>query len=158
MIKGAFGSGLASRIAPKLWQGGFPLEPESLRGKFDMLVLCAKELQPGNNDINLFPDSVEVICAPLRDEEGVEVSPEEIEIAVGAANRVVDMLRNGRRVLSTCVKGRNRSGLVSALTLVGRYGMSGAEAAERIRARRLNALTNPSFSEFLNKISPGGKR
>jgi protein-tyrosine phosphatase len=158
MIRGAFGSGIASRIAPKLWQGGFPIDPAGLRGKFDAIVLCAVELQPdGIADADTFPEDVEVICAPLRDEDDIDVSPEEIEVATWAANRVIEALRAGKRVLSTCAMGRNRSGLVSALALVGRYGMSGREAAAHVRRRRKNALTNPSFSEFLDRVPPGGR-
>ncbi len=48
------------------------------------------------------------------------------------------------RVLVTCMQGRNRSGLVSALMLI-RLGATADAAIRSIRRARVNALTNEQF-------------
>lgn len=154
LVLGAFGSGPASEIAPNLWQGGFPLEPGRLRqAGFNVLVLCAEELQPEPVDDHLERLGLIVIHAPMND---VEMDGEELKktfnIASKAAHEVVEHLKAGRKVLVTCIAGRNRSGFVSALSLILHHGMSGKDAAERVRKMRANALTNESFSKLLERI------
>lgn len=70
-----------------------------------------------------------------------------------AADWVVEMFEAGRRVLVTCAAGRNRSGLVSALALMKRRGLSGEEAVARVQAMRKDALTNESFAEYVRSRS-----
>ena len=145
MILGAFGSGRASKIDENLWQGGYPISGFS---KIDVIVLAARDLQP---DVNIFPANIEVILAPMDDfEDGPSV--EDQRTAFRAAQAVADRLERGKRVLVTCVAGRNRSGLINALVLVFKYGISGREAVARIQAIRPLALSNPSFVAFLNRI------
>lgn len=143
--------GPASQIAPNHWQGGFPQNPQSLRAHgFTAIVLCAEELQPDPNggDTHLFY-GITIIRAPMDDSV---LTKQEAQIAIQAAKRVDDVIQAGGTVLVSCQAGRNRSGLVSALALIRRYGISGKEAADRVRACRPKALTNDSFSAFLNAI------
>jgi hypothetical protein len=63
-------------------------------------------------------------------------------------------LAAGRRVLSTCWQGWNRSGLVSAMGLHLRLGISGAEAVSIVQKGRRQALCNQLFCEMLNKLQP----
>ncbi len=154
-VLGAFRSGLATHIAPRLWQGGFPLVPMTVAASgFDMIVLCAEELQPDKVPCN-FSGCV-VVCAPLDDTDEPDKVPGIVEAAANAANVVVDALGRGQRVLVTCAKGRNRSGLVVALVLVAHLRISGREARERVQTLRPNALTNGAFAAFLDKVPPGG--
>ena len=74
-----------------------------------------------------------------------------------AAEIVARRVRSGERVLVTCAMGRNRSGLVSALALHFLTGISGAEAARLVKARRHNALTNRYFMAALFKV-PAARR
>lgn len=153
MIKGAFGSGTASPIAPLLWQGGYPHNPDELiQYGFNTIVLAACELQPSDDYTldSVFPKGLKIICAPLRDE--VDVRPHEIDLAIQAANSVLRELHLGNTVLTTCVMGLNRSGFINGLVLAAMYGISGKEAVQRIRAARKGALTNPTFVDYIEKI------
>jgi hypothetical protein len=61
------------------------------------------------------------------------------------------LIREGHRVLSHCGMGFNRSALMAGLILVD-LGMSGIQAAARIRERRPGALFNPGFALFLESL------
>lgn len=140
----------ASRIDDKHWQGGFPHpnEWDHLQRKgFDVIVLCAQELQPIDKE-NVFP-GVEMILAPFDD---AHLTQHEAEIATKAARLITKRLNGGMRVLVTCQAGRNRSGLVSALTLVMRRKITGKAAMEIVKKNRPRALTNTSFAAFLEGI------
>lgn len=144
-----------SRISEKLWQGGYPLRGAELAAAgFDVIVLSAEELQPESAEEArvVFP-GVEVVCAPLDDVD--PITPAIIRVANEAADYVARKVRLGRRVLVTCAQGKNRSGLISALTLVRLRGISGKEAALVVREARLpaaKALTNPAFSAYLESL------
>jgi protein-tyrosine phosphatase len=58
------------------------------------------------------------------------------------------LLQGGHRVLSHCGMGLNRSALVAGLILMAQ-GMTGAQAVERLRARRTGALFNEVFARYL---------
>ncbi len=69
------------------------------------------------------------------------------------AGRVVRRLRKGRRVLSTCAMGLNRSALVAALAIQEIYGLSADEIIKRLRrARGPWAMSNPSFEQLLRIV------
>jgi hypothetical protein len=152
MIQGLFSRGLANHIDDKLWQGEFPHSDEwgrlSTKG-FGAVVLCAQELQP-RDEFDFFP-GVELILAPMDD---AVLTDEEVAAATFAARRALAYLHRGQRVLVTCAAGRNRSGLVSALVLMMRRGMTGEEAVRRVQSRRKDALTNPSFAAYLRGLPP----
>ena len=126
-----------------LWQGG---KPEARLAddarEFDTLVLCAYEVQFAGERV----PGLRIIRCPMDD---ATLSNEEAAAALSAAEAVVAELKRGRRVLCTCHQGRNRSGLVSAMALVGTYGMRPSQAIRLIQSRRKNALENPSFTHFL---------
>ena len=63
------------------------------------------------------------------------------------------LVADGRRVLSHCGMGYNRSALVAGLILV-ELGLPGAAAVAQIRARRPGALFNDRFAEFLTSQAP----
>ena len=130
-----------------LAQGGQPATGRPSRD-FDVLVLAAEKYQPARL---MFAPRTRVVYAPIDD---AELTMREAYTAEIASAIVADALRAGRSVLSTCMAGRNRSGLVSALALTKLHGWSGAYAADRVRATRPNALTNPSFLRYLAAI-PG---
>lgn len=58
----------------------------------------------------------------------------------------------GGRVLTLCNAGRNRSGLLSALIIRELSGLDGPTVMALIREHRPNALANPRFNEFLEKL------
>lgn len=146
----------AHQIIERLWQGSFPEPGGRLRScGFDVLVLCAEELQPPSD----LYQGVEVIHAGIDD--GL-VTPELERTARRAANRVVKAHRDGKRILVTCAQGRNRSGLVVGFVLkelayrtspdvkVAKITKSW-DVVDYIQRRRPNALTNPYFVELLRR-------
>lgn len=137
----------ANAVAPGLFVGSKPA-PGRYDG-VDTIVLNAAEYQP---PAHLFPGA-EVIHAPIDDAPGRAMTDQEIATATQAAARVARRLRAGRRVLSTCQMGLNRSSLVAAIAMHDVYGMSAEEIIERLRrARGSWALSNPNFEKLLRVI------
>lgn len=133
----------ADAVAPGLWQGARP--EGDLSRRFDVLVLCALEFQPRGHEV-VVPT---VVHAPMDD---AWLTPREAKIAMDASRVAADAIERGKRVLSTCHMGLNRSGLVSALTLL-RLRWTPEEAIAAIRhARGPNALTNPSFVDAIRRM------
>ena len=136
-----------SEIIPGLYVGSKPLPGR--HDDVDAIVLAAMEYQP---PAHLFPGT-EVIHAPLDDAPGRHMREDEIAIATKAADRVSRLLRAGRRVLSSCQLGLNRSSLVAALAMHDVYGMSADEIIARLRrARGSWALSNPNFEKLLRVV------
>lgn len=139
------------RVADRLWIGSAPPPgPDLADAGFDVVVLCAEEYQPRSA---WFQGLTSVVHAGFDDGRP---SQAELERAVGAATRVVGHLDRARRVLVTCMAGRNRSGLVCALVLHLRYGVSGARAVTELQRRREGALCNPHFVRFLQGLTRFG--
>lgn len=138
----------AAEIVPGLWQGGWPYigQPGEAGVRADTVVLCAKEVQPTGAQL----PGVERIHVPLDD---AAISNSDYGRAIVAAEKVVERLVAGKTVLVTCHMGINRSGLVTGLSLILGYGMSGDEAVALIRRRRKlprgYALGNEHFAKFL---------
>lgn len=139
----------AHHISDGLWQGAVPTPGNIIRDAgFHLLVLCASEYQLPAED---FP-GVEVIHAPNEDDDSRPPTREELKIAVQAAERVVEALQAGKKVLVTCWAGRNRSGLVSALALRKHLGLSGLKVITLVQMCRPRALTNTQFEECLARL------
>jgi len=135
-----------TRLAARLYQGSYPRTPIRPCG-FQVLVLCAKELQQRAPEAGL-----RVLHCPLDDRADVSFSRSEWLRANRVAEEVVDLLGRGARILTTCAEGRNRSGLVNGLVLYRISALNGAECVEHIRQRRAGALTNEQFVEALCRL------
>ncbi len=136
-----------TRIVSKVYQGSGPVPGAKLRDAgFSALVLCAEEWQWADHWYD-----VPVIRAPFMDDG--TLTPEMWKIACNAADKVTNIALQGRRVLTTCLAGRNRSGLVNALALVRLHGWSGRQATEWIQQRRDKALSSEAFCKALSKIN-----
>jgi hypothetical protein len=154
----------ASRVAPALWQGAAPRPGEVL--PFDLVVLCAEEHQLPHH-ASPFGPRAHVLRVPL-DDSGRPPTQREVRLAF-AAGRVVaktvgqawdasttTSYRRHLRVLTTCMQGRNRSGLVNALALV-ELGMRPKDAIQAVRlARGPSALSNAWFVQLIH--AAGGQR
>lgn len=127
------------------------------RRTFDLVVLCAEELQPMFERLleRRPTERARVVFAP--NDDGT-LNRRQIRIAANAARRAADVYKEGGRVLVTCAAGRNRSGLISAMALHFVSGCGGAAAAEIVKARRQAptgpALSNDTFASFLRAIPP----
>lgn len=125
-----------------------PVEGSELgKAGFRVLVLCAEEYQP---PAARFP-RLEVIYAP-NDDSGQPFTALQAAIANMAAHRVADYVRRKQHVLVTCMMGKNRSGLVTALALHHLTGWSGKDCVARVRAKRPIALSNEAFVHYLEKM------
>lgn len=135
-----------------LWQGGMG-DVMNYGDGFDVVVLCAEEFQPKRSLILRPEDKTTLLYAP-NDDSGTPLSKAQADIACRAAKQVAHEYRTGKKILVSCMQGRNRSGLVSALTLHLLYGISGKASKEFVQARVPHSLVNPSFNRFLGIIKP----
>lgn len=143
----------ASEVVPGLFVGSKPA-PGRHEG-MDVIVLAAQEYQP---PADLFP-GVEVIHAPNDDDPSRPMTPAEIETAVRAGKTVARRLRSGRRVLSTCAMGLNRSALVAAIAMNEVWGTSPDEAIRLLRrARGSFSMSNPNFERLLRVVADVRRR
>ena len=131
---------LCDQVAPYLYQGGASAPS---RG-YALVALCAAEHQP--------PDSLfhgaRVLRVPLRDRQPTDA---EVVLAFRAARVVAEAVRDRRPCLVTCYQGLNRSGLVTALSLV-LMGHSGDWAIRQVQFRRTGALFNRHFQEVVREV------
>jgi sulfur relay (sulfurtransferase) DsrF/TusC family protein len=140
----------ATQLLPRLFIGSKPPVGRELADEgLDTLVLCAMEYQPRSVQ---FPGLDAVIHAPLDD---AELTSHEGDTALMAAMEAADRYQRGETVLITCMQGRNRSGLVAALTIAMVTCIDAALAGQHVRAFRRGpdggaALGNPSFVRFLS--------
>lgn len=126
-----------------------PIEGDAVaKAGYKVLVLCADEYQPPRD---FFRGLDDVIYAP-NDDGYRPFSPLQKVIATMAAGRVADFVRQKKNVLVTCMQGRNRSGLVSALALHNLYGWSGIRCIHHVQSQRMDALTNDEFVLYLSTI------
>lgn len=134
----------ASQVAPKLWVGSAPKLELDLP-KIDVLVLCAREIQPARLAFH-----GTVLRCPLPDSQ---LTNDEIRLALHTSREVARALSADKRVLSTCAMGINRSALVAGLALGQVTRMSSSQIIDRIRAKRLpSCLGNAHFRELLEQM------
>jgi len=137
-----------SRISRRLYQGGRPSPGQLLRRSgFTFLVLAAEEYQPSSRN---FP-GVTVVHTPL-DDHPYQLSQAEWSAIINSAMLAGDNIMRGGRSLITCWQGRNRSGLITAVTLMLLTGWSAEKVVARIRSRRRGALSNESFVRQLKRV------
>jgi protein-tyrosine phosphatase len=134
----------ASNVATRLWVGSQPPFDRDLP-QIDVLVLCARELQPDRVAFH-----GRLIRCPIPDDA---LDHAELARAVLAAKVVSDALLAGQRVLVTCSAGINRSALVASLALARITRMTADELIALMRLRRHpNALFNPHFRNVLQRL------
>ena len=136
-------------IIPGLAQGSYP---KPLRAPFeqgfDVVVFCAMEAQPKRLRP---PEGKSYILFPMDDNEYVPVSMDDAVKLNELAATLAAHLRAGKKLLVTCWEGRNRSGLVNALTLMKAARMPAQKAIATVRQKRpsRDCLTNPMFERYL---------
>lgn len=131
----------ASNVAKRLWVGGRPPLDRDLPD-FDVLVLCAEEIQPARVGFGR-----RLIRCPLPDSE---LTPGEARLAISRGRVVAQELAAGKRVLVTCYAGWNRSALVASLALATITRMTAGEIVVLMRGRRSpSALGNKHFVRLI---------
>ncbi len=93
------------------------------------------------------PDGVEYYMLPIPD--GKIKDPDMLN---RLADRLLQRILGGKKVLIHCNAGRNRSGLVSALVVRRYYKISGQEALNYVRGKRPQAIANPHFEAYLEEL------
>lgn len=130
-----------TRIGPKLYQGSLPKPGHDVRRcGFDVLVLSAEEWQPS---AETYP-GVEVMHVPLTD-MGEPLSRRAWLRALRAGQQIAQRLLEGKRVLTTCHAGLNRSGLLNVLAMYYLTGSPGSMLVRHVQSLRPGALGNPYF-------------
>lgn len=138
-------------VPGKLIQGGYPNPPGGALAVCDTLVLTAEEAQPRVS----VPAGKSVLRFPLDDDFYRPVPREVGQMAIEFAGQLANEIRSGRKVAVTCWEGVNRSGLITALTMIQLFRCSPRQAISTIRANRKPAnpdrtpLCNPMFEQFL---------
>lgn len=134
----------ASNVATRLWIGGEPPFDRDLPD-FDLLVLCAQELQPERPAFHGM-----VFRCPIPD---ANLDIQQLTTAVLAGKAVGDALIAGNRVLVTCAMGLNRSAFVASLALARTTRMSADEIIRLMRSKRSPlAMSNAYFRSCLRRL------
>lgn len=148
------------QIHPGLFQGSYPKLTKELMQQFDVVVYCAMEKQPKAADLKLVPRGKHVVGIPLDDDSHQPITREQAAYMIKLARQLATHVRAGSRVLVTCAMGLNRSGIVTALTLMAVTGCPGPAAVGVVRQRRrpasdgTRALFNPIFARFVASSPP----
>lgn len=139
----------ASNIVRRLWVGGKPPTDRELPD-FDVLVLCAQEIQPAQLGFRGL-----VLRCPLPD---AALDNQELARVFVIAKRVGEQLVAGKSVLVTCAMGINRSALVASLALGLITRMSADELVRVMRSRRhTECLSNEHFRAILKRYVGAGR-
>lgn len=134
----------ASNIAKRLWIGAAPPLDRDLP-EFDVLVLCAAEIQPSRVGF-----TKKIIRCGVPDGE---LTRAELQRILAAARDVAQALAAGKRVLVTCAMGLNRSALVTGLALEMCVELTSHQIIALIRQKRNpQALFNEHFVMILHKF------
>lgn len=132
-------------ITSSIAQGSYPDPPERAFQDFDIVVFCAEEHQPRLRP----PASKYKFLLPLDDDPYQQLPDEVGKLVHEASRRIAAYMRSGKRVLSTCHLGRNRSGLVSAMSIMYAYHWTPRETISLVQRRRPESLINPMFVQWL---------
>ena len=134
-----------AEVLPGLWWSGLPDDWDVLRDQVDAVIDLA-DPGPGPSAEDL--GDITYVKAPLEDGETL---PEQV-LLDHLTGLVVDLVRQGRRVLVHCTFGKNRSGLLMALVVREVLGCDGPTALARVRAVRDNAVNNDAFSDWVSAL------
>lgn len=155
----------ADLIHPGLYQGAAPPVGPTLKAAgFDTVVLCAEEWQPprfvdplcrmqmGYTDNSHPYPGLAIVYAPNDDNFSRPPTGQELFVAGRAAGFAANRIRAGGNVYVSCWAGKNRSSLVTGLTIHALTGLSGIDCLLKIKKARPEALTNPQFRAALARI------
>ena len=103
-----------------------------------------------DRDVPTVPNSLIYIYFPFDDDQLPDL------VKLHALGRLAaEMVRNGRAVLIHCSMGFNRSPLMAGVTFT-HLGMTGAQALEKLREKRVGALYNSVYADYLKTLPAHG--
>lgn len=137
-----------------IWQGGFRAVEDLIRGhnphRISVVALMADDFQPA------LPGRIVAVRGPIRDNPKPDLDEfaHMAAVADAVSDRLAGRLLAGETVLSSCAMGWNRSGLVTALTILKTNPRAVPGAAIRLvrKARGAWALGNPAFVKIVNSL------
>lgn len=105
-------------IKNSLAQGGYPGEHPGIFQAFDVVVYTAEEAQARNFKA---PPGKAILRGPIDDDDYRPLPPQVGVAFDSLATQCARYAQQGGKILITCWQGRNRSGLLMALTLLKLY-------------------------------------
>lgn len=146
------------RSGGRLWQGDKEDVKQLLKSPNDQIALIglfAWEDQPSDPN-----GHYELLKGGFSDNDDADDEELQIvaDIADDASDKFASALREGKDCLSSCHMGLNRSGLVSALTLMKVGEFKPREAIDLVRMGRapqqgMSALCNDKFVELIHRMA-----
>jgi protein-tyrosine phosphatase len=134
-----------TEVYPNLFMGSKRAIMNHYDGDFDVYVSTAAEIKPPTS----IRDDFRSYHIRLDDTPWDFVShPNEVVELVAIAKDLAVLVQTGHKVLIFCHMGMNRSGLMTALTLM-QLGLPWDQALANIRQRHGCALSNQSFVDVL---------
>ncbi|MGN6242837.1 MAG: protein-tyrosine phosphatase family protein [Motilibacteraceae bacterium] len=134
----------------RLWISGSPVPPEFVAEHGITAVVDVAD-----PDSPTDPDELERAGVRLYRKEPLVDDAErlpDLDLVEELVDVLVDAVGEGHRALVCCSFGRNRSGLVAALTVRALLAVPGAEALRLLRARRRRAVNNPAFAAHVTAL------
>jgi protein-tyrosine phosphatase len=139
-------------IVQNVAQGSYPSLKGAAFQHADVLVLCAEEHQVPSLKA---PAGKHIVRLGFDDDSYRPISAKDAERFHMHAKQLGAAALAGRKLMITCHMGLNRSGLITALTLMHGFRMSPSDAIKLIRARRSSdCLCNPMFERWLLNHDP----
>ncbi|HEU4676352.1 MAG TPA: hypothetical protein VFS29_10210 [Motilibacteraceae bacterium] len=140
-----------SEVLPgRLWIAGSPVAPEFVAEHGITAVVDVADADSPTDPDQLGRAGVRFYRKePLVDD--AERLPD-LDLVEELVDVLVDAVGEGHRALVCCSYGRNRSGLVAALTVRALLAVPGAEALRLLRARRRRAVNNPAFAAHVTAL------
>ena len=141
-------------VVPRVCMGGAVIDSSGMFEEFDIVVLCAVEWQP-TVDIPPNDRSKRVLRIPLDDiDSPLALAPDTRRSINSVVGILEEAYREEKRILITCMAGRNRSGLITALLLRKALQMNSQAAIAKVKeARGPHALSNPTFVRYLMSLA-----
>lgn len=121
------------QIAPQLWVGGAPLYERDYRLLVERGIGAVLDLRcEGCDDLELYErEGIVYLRLPVLD-----AFPPPLQVIGEGTEFIEQRIREGRTVLVHCAKGRGRAATLVAAHLMKHRGMSFAEAAAVLKAKR----------------------
>ena len=143
-------------VVPNLAQGSFPESFPAMWNAVDVIFLMAHDCQARSQKE---PPGKIIVRVPMKDDIYRPVEGDVAQRFLSASEKAARYVRSGKRVAVTCAAGWNRSGVVSALTVMRLMRMPAHNAVSLLRQRRPRRresdgsvcypLMNPMFEQFV---------